>query len=159
MVRKKCIARKPEIIPALAEHIAHIAANVRADDREELNLLGWGAAQALRLSLRSALAAWTGMVDGVPVCMFGVSQGELGEGRPWMIGTGDLDRFAVIFLRRCRVQVERMLDLRPVLVNYVSAENARAIQWLSWLNFTIGDPVPWGRSRQPFHRFELRRQS
>jgi hypothetical protein len=148
---------RPAIIPAAPEHIPHIAANVRPDDRRELELLGWAPDQALRLSLRSALVAWTGTVDDAPICMFGVSPGELGEGRPWMIGAADLDRFAVIFLRRCRGQVERMLELRPVLANYISVENIRAIQWLTWLGFSMEVPVPWGRSRQPFYRFELRR--
>lgn len=152
------MAHKPAIIPALPEHVAHIAANVRLDDRRELELLSLSPDRALRFSLRSSLSAWTGTVDDVPVCMFGVSPGELGEGRPWMIGTEDLDRFAVIFLRRCRGQVERMLDLKPVLANYISVDNLRAIQWLTWLGFTLETPVPWGRSRQLFHRFELRRQ-
>lgn len=152
------MARRPAIIPAAPDHIPHIAANVRLDDRRELGLLGWEPAQALRLSLRSSLAAWTGTVDDVPVCMFGVSRGELGEGRPWMIGTSDLDQYAIIFLRRCRGQIAEMLNLSPVLANYVSLENSRAIQWLAWLGFTFDDPVPWGRSRKPFQRFELRRQ-
>lgn len=153
------MGHKPAIIPAAPEHIPHIARRVREEDRRELALLGLEPDQALRLSLRSALAAWTGTVDDVPVCMFGVSPGEFGEGRPWMIGTADLDRFAMIFLRRNKVKLEEMLDLRPVLANYVSAENVRAIQWLSWLGFTIEAPLSWGRSRQPFHRFELRRQA
>ena len=57
------MGHKPAIIPALPEHIPHIAANVRLDDRRELELLSWGPDQALRFSLRSALAAWTGTVS------------------------------------------------------------------------------------------------
>lgn len=150
----------PEIIPAAADHIPVIGKMVRTEDRRELEALDMSPDLALRVSLRSALAAWTGTIDGVPVCMFGVSPGELGEGRPWMIGTEKLDEplVAVIFLRRCRGQVARMLELAPVLANYVSVENVRAIQWLRWLGFTIAPSVPWGRRRQPFHRFELRRK-
>lgn len=138
--------------------IPTIGKMVRADDRREFEALSISPGMALRFSLRSAIEAWTGTVDGVPVCMFGVSRGELGEGRPWMIGTADLDRYAVIFLRRCRPQVARMLELAPVLANYVSVENVRAIEWLRWLGFTIEAPVPWGPRRQLFHRFELRRK-
>jgi hypothetical protein len=91
--------------------------------------------------------------------MFGVSPGELGEGRPWMIGTKDLDRFAMIFLRRNKAKLKEMLDVRPVLANYVSVKNTRAIAWLTWLGFSFEPPVLWGHGRQPFQRFELRRQS
>lgn len=152
------MARKVEIIPAEPGHVQHIAARVRLDDWRELYALGFAPDIAIRISLRSALMAWTGTVDDVPICMFGVSPGELGEGRPWMVGTEDLDRFAVVFLRRCRKQVEAMLDMFPVLANYVSADNVRAIEWLRWLGFTIEPSLPWGPRRQLFRRFELWRE-
>ena len=150
--------RRAEIIRAAPEHIVAIAPRVREADARELASLLLSPERALRTSLRTALAAWTGIVDGVPVCMFGVSPGEMTEGRPWMIGTADLDAVAVIFLRRCRLQVARMLQIRPVLVNYVSADNARAIEWLAWLGFTIEGPIPWGPRGALFHRFSMRRE-
>jgi len=148
---------RPEIIPAAPEHIAHIVRHVRAADKDEFAALDRSPEEALRFSLWASLVAWTGTVDGVPVCMFGVCPGgnEM-EGRPWMIGTEDLDAFAVIFLRRCRLQVARMLQVRPVLVNYVSAENTRAIEWLTWLGFTIEAPIPCEPRGALFHRFSMK---
>lgn len=153
-------AHRVEIIPATADHIEHIREMVRPADRREFAALAMSQGLALRLSLRSALAAWTGTVNGVPVCMFGVSPGEFGEGRPWMIGTKDLEEplVATIFLRRCRAQLNQMLQIRPVLVNYVSAENTLAIEWLAWLGFIIETPIPWGPRGALFHRFSLRRE-
>ena len=96
---------KPEIIPASADHIPAIAAHVREADRAEL----WAAScstpeQALARSLGASRLAWTGTIDGVPVCMFGVAPASiLGDvGRPWMIGTDHLDRHPFVFLRRCK---------------------------------------------------------
>jgi len=156
------VAHKVEIMPALPEHIPAIARNMRDADVHEIQLLGWASEPALRISLRTSLAAWTGLVDGIPVCMFGVCDGEMGEGKPWMLGTSKLDDpvTAIIFLRRCKKQVEIMLNLRSVLANYVSIENDRAIKWLSWLGFDIIHPsFTWGARRKPFYRFELRRKS
>jgi hypothetical protein len=152
-------APKAKVIAADPDHIEHIAANVRPGDMAEMAALGLSPALTLRLSLQTSLKAWTGLVDGVPVCMFGVSEGEHGEGRPWMVGTGRLDDplTAMIFLRRCRKRVEIMLNLRPVLANYVSVENVRAVAWLGWLGFSFSPPFPWGKSRQMFRRFEMRR--
>lgn len=149
---------EPAIIEAIAEHVDIVASRVREADAREFASLLLSPKRALRISLRTSLAAWTGTVDGVPVCMFGVSPGEMMEGRPWLIGTADLDKFAVIFLRRCRLQVERMLQIMPVLVNYVSADNVRAIEWLTWLGFTIEAPIPWGPRGALFHRFSMRRE-
>lgn len=148
----------PEIIPATLEHAASIAANIREADREELRLLGWEPGRVLRLSLAASFIAWTGTVNGVPICMFGVAPGGfIGEGRPWMIGARDLDRHAMIFLRRCKGQVEEMLSITSLMVNYVHTENRRAIQWLRWLGFEIEEAQPYGPFEAPFHRFTMRR--
>lgn len=103
------------------------------------------------------------MIDGNPVCMFGVAPGSIVTGgKVWMLGTEALDDplNAIIFLRRCRKQVDEMLEISPVLTNYVHAENARAISWLRWLGFKVEDnPVPYGPKRELFYRFSMTRSA
>ena len=149
----------PLIVHALPCHIPSIAREIREADRQEL----WAAAcltpeQALWKSLAASSVAWTGLYDSIPVCMFGVAGGsELsGVGMPWMIGTKLVDRYAVQFLRRNKAKVREMLDLYPQLLNYVDARNTRAIRWLKWLGFKLGNPVPYGPYSMPFLSFEMR---
>jgi ribosomal protein S18 acetylase RimI-like enzyme len=79
----------------------------------------------------------TGLIDGVPVCMFGVAPIDMlaGLGQPWLVTTNAVARHERVFLRRCRPVVAAMLDSYPRLTNIVHADNVRAIKWLRWLGF------------------------
>lgn len=148
------------IVKAEPAHIPWLAANVRPGDQEEFSANYRDAFSVMVEGLQVSTVAWTGMVDDVPICMFGVAPvGFLfpDHGRPWMVGTCMLDDFALLFLRRCRHQVEKMQRLYPVLVNCVAVSNVRAIQWLTWLGFHVEDtPTPVGLRSMPFYRFERR---
>lgn len=154
------MAYKAEVIPATAEHIPLIAANVREADRLEFAANWRSAAQVMETGLRVSSKAYTGMVNDMPVCMFGVAPvGAMmpGHGRPWMVGTKQLDDYAVLFLRRCKPQIKEMLTLYPVLTNYVAESNTKAIEWLRWMGFTIAETATLtGIRRMPFLHFELR---
>jgi len=153
---------KPEIVRALPEHITAVADRVRPADRVELYLASCEEpAVTLRRSLESSTLAWTGLIDGVPVCMFGVVPGTiLGDvGHPWMVGTDQLDRYPFVFLRRCKGCVLEMQAAYSTLQNYVYQENTRALQWLIWLGFSVTIPgEPMGPFGAPFCRFEMRRK-
>jgi len=151
---------KAEIIRAQWEHIQPIAENVREADRLEL----WAAAmhtptQTMESSLKISDMAWTGLIDGIPVCMFGVAPvGFIGNvGRPWMVGTDLLDKYPFVFLRRCRKCVKMMLDLYPMLENYVDLRNKKAIGWLKWLGFSFGNPASAGPYGVEFVKFWMGR--
>ena len=156
------MGKRAQIITALPGHIGPIGQNVREADKLEFAANMRTAEQVMTAGLKISTVAWTGLVDDVPVCMFGVA--PVGSifiaeyGRPWMVGTRLLDDVAVLFLRRCRGQIKEMLDLYPVLSNYVAASNTQAIRWLRWLGFKVSDfPVPMGIRAVPFLHFELRR--
>jgi hypothetical protein len=108
----------------------------------------------------AASAAWTWLVDGAPVCMFGVSPSVLqGVGMPWMIGTTSLERHAMAFLRQCRPYLEEMSTEYVFLSNFVDVRNMTAIRWLKWLGFKLDKPQPTGPFGLPFHRFQMKRIS
>lgn len=151
--------KRAEIVNAQVDHILPIAQNVREGDREEFAAIFRTAQSVMIEGFQVSDEAWTGLIDGEPVCMFGVAPAGFlfpDCGRPWMVGCSKLDENALLFLRRCRTQVEVMLSIYPVLVNYVAASNVRAIEWLRWLKFEVSDePTMMGRG-VPFLRFERR---
>lgn len=153
------MAVKPEIIPATVDHIAHIAANMRQGDRAELAAIGRSPESSLWASLKVSRVAWTGTIDGVPVCMFGVAPSAMitpRKGRPWMLGTAALDDHAILFLRRCRPAIKEMLAHYPELENYVAGSNEKAIEWLRWMGFAVGPgTVAVGLKKIPFLKFTL----
>lgn len=131
-----------EVREATADDIPAIAGAMRAADRAEIEAShGHTPDAALRSSLQHSTAAWVGVIEGVPVCMFGVGPISIlsGRGAPWMLGTDHIDKWPRTFLRRCRPCVAAMLAVYPYLENYVDDRNEKSKQWLRWLGFALAE--------------------
>lgn len=94
--------------------------------------------EALEESRACADEAYTVCLNDVPVGMYGVSA----KGAPWLIGTYDLRKVAVPFLRYGSSIVEGWREKYGFLQNYVSADNVESIRWLQGLGFIVNDEVP-----------------
>lgn len=130
----------PEIVEAQAWHVKPIADRMRSADRKEMAALGYSPEVSMKVALSGAEEAWTGLIDGNPVCMFGVNSSSAlspHRGIPWMMGTESLDRHAILFLKRCKPQVDRMQSLFSLLENWIAVENVVAVAWLRWLGFSF----------------------
>lgn len=147
-----------EIVPATLAHAEAIAADARQADVDEL----WAQARAtplsaLRVGLRSTSRARTGLVDGVPVCLFGVSPFSIlsGQGTPWMVGSNGLKPLRVqkALLIHSRLEFAAMRANYSVLFNAVDDRNTSAKRWLTWLGFTLLGPMIYGPDRLPFRPF------
>jgi len=141
-------------------HIRHVADNCRKTDKAELFALALiDPYNAIKDGVETSETSWTGLINNVPVCIFGVCPvgGLFGNmGRPWMIGTDLIDQHAITFLRRNKKFVKMMLNQYGYLSNYVDCRNTKAIQWLRWLGFSFNEPEPMGPFMLPFMRFEMR---
>ena len=143
------------IIVADQQHVAAVAGRVRESDRREL----WAAfhqtpAEVMTEALRSPGVAWVGLADDLPLCLFGAApDGTIG--RPWMVATVDMSAHALPFLALCRPVVSTMLDLFPVLENWVAADNKEALTWLRWLGFELCESSSMGPDGVEFTRFRM----
>lgn len=141
--------------PALIARVVEVA---RPEDVDELFAASlMTPAQVAELG-RERGEAWVGVVEGEPVCVFGVVRPSLlsTDGWPWMVGTDRLPFRGRAFLEGSREVVAEMRCRFPVLRNFVDARNSRAIRWLKWLGFTIMEAEPHGPLGLPFHPFEMR---
>lgn len=127
-------------MPVEAWHVERIAGAMRQADRDEiLKLNGVTPRQGLDLSLAQYGKHWTGLVDGVPVAIFGVVPVSVigGAGVVWLLGANDVMRHRHIFARVSREIVSTLLEDYDVLMNIVHAENRVALRWLAWLGATF----------------------
>lgn len=149
-----------EIIPAAMDHVAPIAERMRpADVAEVLASSGKSPHEALMFSLTGSSQAWTAALDGQPEVMFGVADLNIltGLGAPWLLGTDAVERNYRQFLRRSLSWREQLSERYSVLRNFVDDRNEVSKRWLSWMGFTLFDPIPVGVNGEMFRMFELRR--
>lgn len=153
---------KAAVRRAVESDIAVILSDLRSSDAAEMAALGTTAEDAMRMGLSMSDWSMTGMLDGDPVCMFGVAPQNylLGFGTPWMLATTRIESAQVAFLRACRPVVQRMCETYPSLSNVVHADNVMAIRWLRWLGFTFhldseGAPATFVVNGEPFHLFAM----
>jgi hypothetical protein len=145
----------------LGEIVAqHLKDRLRKSDIDEV----WASAhytpeQALRFSLKISLMAFTVEYHGVPVAIFGVAPDNLTGSRAsiWLLGTDDINRMRITFLKESRKFIRYFLWFYPVLYNFVDDRNKKTIEWLTWCGAQFLEPAPYGYDGLPFRFFELRR--
>lgn len=145
--------------PAAAD-VGTLVAHMRKADVDEVHAAGHDdlravVAEGVRVSV-DCHAAW---VDDELACIFGVAPlgGRLLSpiGVPWLLGTDTLLKHRRTFVRLYQPHIARMLGLYPHLLNFVHAENAAAIRWLSGAGFSLAPAAPYGPRGAMFHRFEM----
>tara|TARA_B100000795_G_scaffold270009_1_gene261842 strand:- start:8142 stop:8612 length:471 start_codon:yes stop_codon:yes gene_type:complete len=143
--------------PAKLNDCNTLGPRLRQADKNELKLsCGYGPVTALTLSFNASDTAYVAVdEDDVPFAMFGVvmaSQDFLGV--PWMLGSAGIYQYAGQFRRECKKWLTTIETDYQVLVNYVHADNHRAIRWLQWLGFQMIYLNPnYGVGKAPFYEF------
>lgn len=145
------------VVPARASHVREIASRMRQADRDEVFAAsGRSPASALSISYRLSRFRMTGMVNGRPEVMFGVTDLNIlgGMGAPWLLGTDAVEDNYVAFLRRSVGWKRQLSDRYSILRNFVDMRNTASVRWLQWLGFELGGPIVL-RGHE-FRLFEMR---
>ena len=155
------INRGPLLVrPTRHTDIEEIGGRLRKADVAEV----WAAThlepmEALVMSRKTSTICQTVVYAGNPVAIFGCGPDDV---RPqaaevWLLATDDLYSMRHAFLRGSRECVSRMLEVYPLLINWVDARNIKSIEWLKWLGAKIMDAKPYGPDGLPFHFFTIKR--
>ena len=146
--------------PPTPEAVQFIADNMREADAIEV----WAAyrhtpIEALELSIKNSYTCMIVYGDDVPLTALGlVLRGFLSDtGVPWLLSAEQALDHRKEFLRLSPPVIDKMLQIRPKLVNYVHTENKLSIRWLKWLGFIIENPEPMKTTGELFHRFHKER--
>ena len=105
--------------------------------------------------LQSSTSLWTGYYDGELVCCWGLVAPTLLSDRAylWLYTTDALAGREFAFVRHSQREVEKMLELHPIINGYATAGATRSRQWLKWLGARfIGEP------QGQYVPFEIRRK-
>ena len=138
--------------------IDELAANLRRQDRVELNAAGHTDHRAV-IAEGVARSAWslTALIDDRVACIFGVAPiGSMLDPRgvPWMLGTDLVPKNRRALARLAPGYIRLMLRDYPHLLNIVHAHNTVAVGWLKRIGFALHPAHD--QNGQPFHLFEMR---
>ncbi|MCK5604942.1 hypothetical protein KAR91_23835 [Candidatus Pacearchaeota archaeon] len=137
-------------------HPYEIMGRMRATDYKEVYFASGMDPYAVMLkSWRSSSARWAIIVNGRVECVCGITTPEdLGDvGVPWLLGTNEVTKDILLFVRKTRECIRQMLNIKSQLANFVDKENTESVKWLKWMGFKILEPVPFGPFDKMFHPF------
>lgn len=135
-------------------------ATMRKEDVAELRATGLSPLGGLLDSVRQSDQPMAVVVGESVAAMFGVAPVDIlsGVGAVWMLSGYAVDMASpLVFLRRCRAELEQLLARWPKLINAIDARYVRSVRWARWLGFDVSEPFPHGIAGVPFHFIEARR--
>ena len=101
--------------------------------------------------------AYTIVIDGIPAAMMGTSRPidpETKIGTVWMLGTQDLEKRPIAFLRHMKNNYLPILERGyDALVNVIDSRNKLHIDFIKWLGFSIIRPIEMGDDKIKFYEF------
>lgn len=135
------------IRPTTQDDIEFIAENIRKEDAEECEAAGFSPAAGLALSKGTSIVCKTLLTPDTlqPGAVMGVCPGfSPSWGAIWLLGTDDIKRYRVPFLRRSRQVLADLYDetRMEAFYNYSYVGNSVHHAWLRWLGFTFLRKVP-----------------
>lgn len=143
--------------PATETDCLYLAPRLRAADRDEVDAGGSTPLQALLTGLQGSVEVVAGVDENdVPVIVSGLSAipGHPLVGSVWALGSDEVPRHRVSFLKNSRQLCQRFHQRFPVLMNLVDARNTVHIEWLRWMGFTLIRRWPsMGPKRLPYIEF------
>jgi len=148
-----------DVVAPTPAHVEELAANLRQQDRDELDAGGHtDHERAIRESVKASDWTNTILIDGRVAAIFGVARfGTMLDPRgiPWALGTDLVPQNRRALARLARVYIRAMLRDYPHLVNAVHARNTVAVRWLKRSGFVFG-PAHTLPNGETFHTFEMR---
>ena len=145
------------ITEATSAHIREINNTLRDADRREIESYGFPSCKALWRSYKGSIMRRTAMVDGEVAAMWGCGGVPMGKvGHPWLLTSYASEKVSPLrFARVYQKEVLNMLNIFPILVNWVDAEYDKAIRLLDVIGFTVHEPEPLGLNNRMFCKFEM----
>jgi hypothetical protein len=121
--------------PALIEKVLE---NLREDTAGEV--VGFSKDRLIWEVVRKGIS-FIGLVEGVPICAYGIKEDSFVAAEVWLASTPLIERYALRFLRENRRFMDWAVRKYGVLGGVVQVGNVRSQKWLRWLGFELGEQI------------------
>ena len=143
-----------ELVPMTGPLCLEMARIARPGERREAEAFGVPLSIAVRRSYRGSIVSWAFLINGELAAAAGLGGAFLHDvGIPWLITGPLVEAYPFAFRRVAMEMVDKMLELTPILENYVLDDYTQAKRFLCSIGFSIGQPKPFGPKGAIFRRF------
>mgnify|MGYP003643753018 FL=1 len=138
--------RNISLAKAKIADVMPVSQNMRLSDIRECAIFGSEPFSALMESvIENPDETYTILINGKPVAMCGTTEYEdlKGTASVWMLGTKDIDRNYMLFLRalkQCNI-IELLQAEYENIENIVPVDHEKTIQWLQWCGFSFQEII------------------
>lgn len=145
-----CAVRK-----ALPEDAYSLAPRLRPEDLREIRAVTTGCpGKAIEQGILQSPYTYSITIQNEVVAIFGVNHYSPTVGVIWLLGSNDLLKEKIAFLRQSPNWIKSFHDLYPILFNVVCLWNKLHVDWLKWLGFRfIREYKEYGLNKEPYIEF------
>ena len=146
---------KPHLRLATEVDCIYLSENLREEDIQEIKAVTGLSPPLLSLLCGLKMSSVPLVIcnaDCKPVAMLGVVPNGL-IGFIWMVGTDDLKKISLSFLRNSKDVCDVLKGKHQILHNYVDKRNKLHINWLKWMGFSIINEINYGIENRKFYEF------
>lgn len=153
------MARLLEMVPTTGRHLRYIAECFRPEEEREC-LASWDETPLVALTrswLFSAEAATCLAPDSRPLCVWGINDEVSDDGwhEFWLLGTTDILKHKIAFLRTCRGWKPHVLAKYGKVRSHIDARYELSLRWAKWLGCEVSIPAPFGKNGALFCEVRL----
>ena len=122
-----------KVVKASAAHIPYLCEHIRIPDLIEIMCFGDTPENVFTEAIKESDENMTVLTpDNKPMAMFGAGRAGDGDCYIWLLGTTDIDKHDMFFMRHSREWVWGFVGIYEKVYNHVHVENHKAIKWLKW---------------------------
>lgn len=126
------------IIDTIPLHLREMADAMQLDSAETAVKMGMTPLKALWSSYRQSIICKSAFINGKLAAIWGISGMMFGDtGRPWLVMTPETQKHPMRVAFRYRQEIKKMLNMFPILEEYVPQTNEKSIRMLELMGFKV----------------------
>ena len=119
-------------------HLRMMSEAMESASAETAVKMGLTPLKALWSSYRQSIICKSAFIDGKLAAIWGVSGSMFGDtGRVWLVLTPETQQYPFRVAFRYRKEINKMLDMFPILEEYVPEGNEKSIRMLELMGFKV----------------------
>lgn len=146
------------IVPTTVEHIRMLVANLRDEDRREIDKWGVSPFKGIWRAYKDSRSSHSCFIGGQIMAIGGLRGSVLGFiASPWLMTSRVVDEYPFVFAALYRKEVKKMLKEYSMLETWCDFSYAKSLKMMRIIGFKEREIKPYGKGGSLLVRLEVER--